>query len=515
MRLAVGPDPYGQGMDSETAGTSDSESPAAASGRAGLPDIAGLSDEQLLGALTSWAGRVAAGEAVLLRLLGELDARGTWSTWGALSCAHWAAWKLHLAPGAARERVRVARRLRDLPELTAAMATGSVSYTQVRALTRIATADNETAWLDLARFTTAAQLEKSVRGVLRSRHGTPDRTPAPEPPALTSRYDDDGYLIVTMRFSPEQAPLVLPTLDSARQVEQLDRDALYAALTSQLISADVPAGTSDAPGAPPYARPYTYMEPPYPQLRQRVGLFEERSAGDTAALQAWNVERDARRAKADASLAWQEHLTTHAGAARLPRPRATLIDGAFRALTRPAGLPAVTVRLFVDPVSGWARTLSGELLPPGEASGVLRVAPRSASPLDRGRRTRVATPAQRELLEGLDGHRCRFPSCTRTRGLDAHHVRFWRHGGRTDVANLVLVCARHHTLIHEQGFQLALTSDRALTVRTRDDIPIPHHPRLPIGRGSQLPETPGLANLTTFDRADLGHVVSVMLQHSS
>lgn len=50
--------------------------------------LGGLSDDDLLGALTTWAGRVGAGEAELLRLLGELDARGTWATWGALSCAH-------------------------------------------------------------------------------------------------------------------------------------------------------------------------------------------------------------------------------------------------------------------------------------------------------------------------------------------------------------------------------------------------------------------------------------------
>ena len=104
-----------------------------------------LSDDDLLGALTSWAGRVAAGEAELLRLLGELDARGTWATWGALSSAHWAAWRLGLSPGTARERVRVARRLRELPVLSAAMATGAVSFAQVRAITRAATTDDEAA----------------------------------------------------------------------------------------------------------------------------------------------------------------------------------------------------------------------------------------------------------------------------------------------------------------------------------------------------------------------------------
>ena len=81
--------------------------------------------------------------------------------------------------------------------------------------------------------------------------------------------------------------------------------------------------------------------------------------------------------------------------------------------------------------------------------------------------------------------------------------------------NLVLLCERHHTLVHEQGFQLTLTPDRALTVRTRDDIPVPHHPPLPTGDSGWLPLDAALANETSHDRFDLRHVVSVMLQHTS
>ena len=496
-----------------------------------------LSDDDLLGALTSWAGRVAAGEAELLRLLGELDARGTWATWGALSCAHWAAWRLGLSPGTARERVRVARRLRELPVLSAAMATGAVSFAQVRAITRATTTDDEAAWLDLARSTTAAQLEKAVRGVLRARPTPDGDVPPPAPPSLRSRYDDDGYLTVVLRFSPDQAVLVMPALQSAQRAEQADRDALYARLTAQLAALPdgaalpegaapsdgparprdhgVPAGTSAGPAAPPVAEPYEYEEPPYPVLTPRIGLFDVRSARDAAALAAWTAERDRRRVLRDASRAWSVHVSQQAAAARLPAPHATDLDGALRLLTRPTGLPPVTVQLQVDPSSGWARTPDEELLPPTTVQGVLRTAPVTAGPLDRGRRSRLVTPALRALLQGVDGQRCRFPGCTRSRGLDAHHVRFWRHGGRTDLANLVLLCERHHTLVHEQGFQLALTPDRALTVRTRDDIPVPHHPPLPTGDSDWLPLDAALADETSHDRFDLRHVVSVMLQHTS
>ena len=68
------------------------------------------------------------------------------------------------------------------------------------------------------------------------------------------------------------------------------------------------------------------------------------------------------------------------------------------------------------------------------------MAPTALTRFDAGRRSRTVTPALRELLSQVDGERCRFPSCPHTRYLQAHHVRFWRHGGPTDLANDALLC---------------------------------------------------------------------------
>src|SRR4051794_12331930 len=96
-----------------------------------------LSNDQLADEITTWAGRVAAGEARLVELIGEFDARDAWGGPGLLSCAHWLSWRIGLGLTAARERVRVARRLRDLPLIAAAFAEGRMSWSQVRAITRI------------------------------------------------------------------------------------------------------------------------------------------------------------------------------------------------------------------------------------------------------------------------------------------------------------------------------------------------------------------------------------------
>jgi len=104
-----------------------------------------------------------AATARLLDLIREFDARGGWNT-GFRSCAAWLSWRVGLDPGAARERVRVARALGTLPALAEALACGELSYAKVRALTRVATPETEARLLAVGRAGTAAHVERIVRG---------------------------------------------------------------------------------------------------------------------------------------------------------------------------------------------------------------------------------------------------------------------------------------------------------------------------------------------------------------
>ena len=83
----------------------------------------------------------------------------------AKSCAHWLSWRLNLEPGTAREQVRVASKLAALPLLDEELKHARVTYSQVRAITRVATPENEGRLIELARVSNAAQLERIVRGV--------------------------------------------------------------------------------------------------------------------------------------------------------------------------------------------------------------------------------------------------------------------------------------------------------------------------------------------------------------
>ena len=88
------------------------------------------------------SARIQAATWELLALIRRFDERNGWA--GCVSCAEWLGWRTGLAPGAAREHVRVARALADLPRLSDAMRRGKVSYSKMRAITRVATAETET-----------------------------------------------------------------------------------------------------------------------------------------------------------------------------------------------------------------------------------------------------------------------------------------------------------------------------------------------------------------------------------
>jgi hypothetical protein len=79
--------------------------------------------------------------------------------------------------------------------------------------------------------------------------------------------------------------------------------------------------------------------------------------------------------------------------------------------------------------------------------------------MDMGRKVRVATPAQRRGVTVRDRH-CRFPGCDRRAGwCDLHHVHSWLDGGPTDADNLILLCRRHHTLVHNSRWTITRTAD--------------------------------------------------------
>jgi hypothetical protein len=178
-----------------------------------VPDPVPLDEvplERLESEITELAAHIAAGDCRWLLLVAEFDRRQGWGTWECRSCAHWLNWKCSIDLGAARERVRVARSLAALPAVTAAFAAGELSYSKVRALTRVAEPETEDALLEMARTGTASHLERIVRAYRRALgHEEVDQANRMhEVLSLQWQHDDDGTFVLRARLTPEQGALV-------------------------------------------------------------------------------------------------------------------------------------------------------------------------------------------------------------------------------------------------------------------------------------------------------------------
>lgn len=395
-----------------------------------MTSLANLTTEELADGICLRAGRIAAAEAEQLAWIGEFDERGGWHGVGMLSCAHWLSWKVGLSPGAARERVRVAARLRELPAVAGAFGQGQMSWSQVRALTRVAHPDDGIDWVEIARSTSGAQMERLVRGIRRVQtveEAKEDCERAAWLVRTRKTYDADGNLVLTIYAKAEVAPVVEAALDAKRA--ELERE--QAAKAAQ----DVPAGT--------------------PEASSEEGVAEQTSTALTgedvpAGTPEHCCEEHRRRNQ------WQAPEGVSAGMSPKVTDGDALLALAQDALcsARPSADLArrnrYRLKAEVDPLSGWARQRDGELLPPSSLTAVMKslpgrggairlrpVTPADLRRFDHAREQREVSANLRELLGTIDGERCRFPGCTRHKKLHGHHVVYWSEGGPTDFGNLV------------------------------------------------------------------------------
>ncbi|HKE16302.1 MAG TPA: DUF222 domain-containing protein [Kofleriaceae bacterium] len=186
----------------------------------------------------------------LLTLIRDFDRAGGWHRQGALSCAHWLSWRIGLGLGPAREKLRVAHKLAELPLLDEAFRQGELSYSKLRAMTRVASPDNEAALLDLARNSTAAQLEQICR--LYRRAHPPERTGSggdDERRWVVARPTDDGMVAIQIRLHPEEAARLMRAIEHCADKGSLADGAV--ALADVGLAGAAGADGGDGPMRPP------------------------------------------------------------------------------------------------------------------------------------------------------------------------------------------------------------------------------------------------------------------------
>ncbi|MDQ1509043.1 MAG: hypothetical protein QOG50_887 [Actinomycetota bacterium] len=143
--------------------------------------------ERLEAEITQLAGHLAAAECQWMLLIAEFDRRAGYESWGCRTCSHWLSWHCGLDLRAAREHVRVARALKTLPLITQEFAAGKLSYSKVRALTRVATPENEADLAMIAEHATAVQVERTFAPIEKFCRRTKSSTrPTPATPLASS-----------------------------------------------------------------------------------------------------------------------------------------------------------------------------------------------------------------------------------------------------------------------------------------------------------------------------------------
>ena len=375
--------------------------------------------EQLGDRIAELSAQIQAATYHLLVLIREFDEKSGWNT-GFRSCAHWLNWRTGLALGAAREKVRVARALGELRLLSEAMRCGELSYSKVRALTRVATAENEAELLEFAQVGTVAHVETLVRAWRRV-----DRRDELEHENLrhASRYlqaytDEDGMVVLRARLDPEAGAAVLKALEEAEQV-LYDKERE----TKDERGDGVPVGQRRA---------------------DALGLVAESALAS-------GLDKGTRGDRLQ--------VVVHVDSQVLEDPSQSGVS----MLEDGTDVSAETSRrLSCD---------AGKVVMQHDSEGKI---------LDVGRRTRTIPTAIRRALTARDED-CQFPGCG-LKYCEAHHLKHWANGGKTSLDNLVLLCRRHHRAVHEEGYQIEHASNgelRFLRPEGRDIPFVPPPPFLP------------------------------------
>ncbi len=378
---------------------------------------------RLAGEISEMAATIHAAEFRLLEKMRRFDEIGGWGMVDARSFPDWLSWNAGWDLRDGREKVRVARALGKLPEISESMRKGELSFSKVRAITRIATPENEKGLLDTTKCTSAAQLVRFTRACrMADRNEERSRaTRMEEKRYLRLIPEEDGMLSVRGLLTPEVGTVV---------------DRAIGAACDRLYKDEKEAIKERGPTAPLPCDPIT-GSPLSPSQRRA----------------------DALRLVAEAAL--KDGLDS---GTRGDRYQVVLhVDADVLADPDKEG------KSFFDD----GRAVSPDTARRIACDSALVVAQhdREGNLLDLGRKTRVISPALRRALQYRDP-RCLFPSCN-IRFCEGHHQKHWAEGGETKLWNLLNLCFRHHVAVHEGGYRVEPMPDGTFAFYNPYGHPLP------------------------------------------
>jgi hypothetical protein len=388
----------------------------------------------------------------MLMLVRAFDDRFGFAKWGLRNCAEWLAWRCGLSLSAAREKVRTAQALRSLPTISAAFADGRLSYSKVRALTRVAANHDEDLLLAYALDATASQVEDRCRQL---RNAEPESVhharQAWERRSLTVFRDRArGCVRITVELPEADGELVARAVeyavaagDAAFGVEfasspERSADAwraqqadAFVAISKAYLGGGAPAGASTSAST------------------STTADVDDACAGTSAGEAEPSAEGFVAPARTrSAATADHYQVVVHVD-------ESVLRNEALRGGAGRSDLPVETVRRLTC-----------------DCSLVAVVEDEHGTPLDVGRKQRTVGTALRRALWSRD-RGCVFPGCHHRRYVEAHHVLHWANGGETSIDNTTLLCTHHHTLVHEGGVTMQRDENDKVYFRRADGRVIP------------------------------------------
>ena len=485
-----------------------------------------LNGAQLGQAITLLSAQMNAANHRLLRLIAEFDRCGGWREQGTFrSCAHWLVAHCGITLGAAREKVRVARQLAVLPEVNGAFSEGELSYSKVRAITRVATPENEGFMVNLAQENSAGHLERLVSryepvadpvlaGLLdwgpdeiAAAGGSADEAervaaglaaeagagladeaaghgaaPSPDTEALHELarelywfQDEEGMWVMHAKFPPEQGQLVIkavqavvrPLAEERQEQWEAKRKSRMQAVARKLLqrgSAKPEADGED--GARTGSGPHG-SSPGETSEKISAETLPDNLAYARAEekISAETFSQHMNQVRADALVSVMEHF---------------MASGPdYRGLQSLKGSERCQVVLHVD-VNTLREQRSGVCCTHGRAHFEDRpwLSPATARRLscdaslvtvledDAGKVLNVGRKSRivPERIRRALRERdgvCQYPGCQESEYVDAHHIRHWVEGGETRLDNLVTLCRFHHRQLHRGCFDIRLNDGSA------------------------------------------------------
>jgi len=401
-----------------------------------------LGETELVSVTGALSQHIVECEALRVRLVADLESRGTAKATGAGSTAAWLAGTTRMAPGAATGIVKLGQALAEWTDTAEALKLGRISTAHAKVIVGF-----------------FAHLPDGV---------PPDALPECERYLLDAAVTDNPVELA--RRAAALHHLLEPVEGSVPDAENVELNELHAATTlggRGMVRANVDAETMEM-----LLTALSALSAPRPGLD---GSADRRSAGRrqadafTELLRRYlnsggspveGYERPhlsllihaADLASDDATQDTPTDVGSPAAESEQP-PRPAPDRGAYEAMFGPrAGAPGWMP--WLGPISAAsARRIACDC----ELTAILL--DDDGVPLNLGRSQRLVSPQQRRALIARD-HGCAFPGCNRPPAwTQAHHIRHWIDGGTTDLANLVLLCTVHHRVIHHNGWDIVMGTD--------------------------------------------------------